>query len=101
MNLLFVEQHSQQLLFNIFENDFEISIANFLALTSSSRWINAQFAVNFYWLKSLSDHKRGTTGRIIRVSTNNRSFKRKHSFYTRAIIMLFSSKYAGISMIVY
>lgn len=57
-----VEQHSQQL-FN-----------RFLSLTSSSRWINAQFAANFYWLKSLSDRKRATTGRVIRVSTNSRSF---------------------------
>lgn len=65
----FVEQH---LIYS--KMMFEISIASFLALTSSSRWINAQFAANFYWLKSLSDHKRGTTGRVIRVSTNSRSF---------------------------
>lgn len=65
----FVEQH---LIYS--KTMFEISIASFLALTSSSRWINAQFATNFYWLKSLSDHKRGTTGRVIRVSTNSRSF---------------------------
>lgn len=65
----FVEQH---LIYS--KTMFEISIASFLALTSSSRWINAQFAANFYWLKSLSDHKRGTTGRVIRVSTNSKSF---------------------------
>lgn len=65
----FVEQH---LIYS--KMMFEISIVSFLALTSSSRWINAQFAANFYWLKSLSDHKRGTTGRVIRVSTNSRSF---------------------------